>query len=212
MSSSNADISAIGKIALEHLSLAKAEILIRIRVRDTLLATYAAAAFTAMAAILGTTQLGQHFLYGLPYLCFAFSILISYHHAGIGALGTHCALDLLPIIEREGNVLGYEHSKVFKSHHSKHNSRRVIAHVMILLLPAAIAMTVNFSDLADALNKKSLDYFSAAWIGSLGLMLLSLWLIIRSNRAHYKGLEFHDRFPSTTVLDQLAPSSNAPDA
>ena len=212
MSSASDDISPIGKIALEHLSLAKAEILVRIRVRDTLLATYAAAAFTAMAAILGTAQLGEHFLYGLPYLCFAFSILISYHHAGIGALGTHCALDLLPTIEREGNVLGYEHSKVFKSHHSKHNSRRVIAHIMILLLPAAIAMAVNLNDLLDAISKRSVDYFSLAWAGSLCLMMLSLWLIIRSNGAHYKGLDFKDPFPSTTVLDQLAPLGAKTDA
>ena len=42
------------------------------------LATYAAAAFTAMAAILAASQLGEHFLYGIPYLALAFCLLVSY--------------------------------------------------------------------------------------------------------------------------------------
>jgi len=181
-------------------------------VRDTLLAAYAAAAFTAMAAILGANQLGEHFLYGLPYLCFAFSILISYHHAGIGALGTHCAVDLLPFLEGEGKVLGYEHSKVFKMYHSKHSSRRVIAHIMILLLPAAISMVVNISDILSLIKTQTIDYFSAAWIAALGLMLLSLWIIIRSNKPHFRGLEFDTKFPSTTVLDQVTSLDQKVDA
>lgn len=158
------EISPAGKIALEYMGAAKSEIIARIRVRDTLLATYAAAVFTAMAAILGAQQLGEHFLYGLPYLCFAFSILISYHHAGIGALGTHCAIDLLPILEVEGHVLGYEHSRVFRLHHSKHNSRRVIAHSMILLLPAVIAMVINFKDVLNSIAAGSVSHFSALWL------------------------------------------------
>jgi hypothetical protein len=196
------ELSLAAKIALEYFGLAKAEITTRIRVRDTLLAAYAAAAFTASAAILGTKQLGEHFLYGLPYLCFAFALLVSYHHAGIGALGKHCAEDLLPTLQKEGQVPGYEHSKVFRSHHSKHNTMRVVAHCLILLLPALIAMVVNFPDILRALKNRALDYYSIAWFAALVLIIMSLSVIIKSNSAHFRGLDLEISSESETKVKE----------
>jgi len=49
---------------------------------------------------------------------------------------------------------------------------------------------------------KNIDYFSATWLAALVLMALSLWIITRSNKAHFRGLAFESKFPSTTVLEE----------
>ena len=203
------DLTPGAKIALEFFSIAKAEVVARIRVRDTLLATYAAAAFTAIATILASQRLGEHFLYGIPYLSLAFSLLVSYHHAGIGALGNHCATDLLPRLAREGRVLAFEYSSVFHQYHKKNSSRRVVAHAMILLLPSAIALLINWSDLLPSQYTLA-PQFAVSWIVGLLLMVLSYAVIHRSNRTHYQGFERKGGgFPSTRLLAEIDTSGDA---
>lgn len=197
----SADLTVGAQIALEYFGIAKSEILTRIRVRDTMLATYAAAAFTAIAAILASHQLGAHYLYGVPYLSLAFTLLVSYHHAGIGALGSHCAKDLLPTLTREGRILAFEHSSIFHQFHQKNATRRTIAHGMILLLPPAIALFVNYED-AHSITSETRQ-FTAMWYGGVGLMIVSAGVIYRSNRPHYRGVDHTSDEPSQSFFDAL---------
>lgn len=194
-----ANLSVGAQVALNYFDVAKAEILIRIRVRDTLLATYAAAAFTAIAAILASTELGARYLYGIPYLALAFTLLVSYHHAGIGALGNHCARDLLPILSEESGVTAYEYSNTFHRYHKKSATRRSIAHAMILLLPASIALVVNYRDLLPASYKDTPQYWGL-WTGSLVLMAIAILVIHRSNRAHFHGFEHQNQLPGPNSI------------
>jgi hypothetical protein len=196
------------KIALEFFTLAKNEVLIRIRVRDTLLATYAAAAFTAIAAILSSSQLGAAYLYGVPYLSLAFTLLVSYHHAGIGALGTHCATDLLPKLAAEGKVFAFEYSNVFHQYHRKNATRRAVAHAMILLLPPAIALIVNFRDALPVTYVEN-PKLTGMWFLSMCLMLISGLVIHRSNRAHFDGLQHTGPFATTRFLEELEEKRSA---
>ena len=195
------DLTPAAKIALEFFSAAKDEVLIRIRMRDTLLATFAAAAYTAVATILASSQLGEKYLYGVPYLSLAFSLLVSYHHAGIGALGNHCASDLLPRLAREGHVLGFEYSNVFHQYHKKNATRRTLAHVMILLFPAGLALGINWRDLLPA-NYAQSPFLTGLWLIGLAMMIVAAAVIHRSNRAHFQGFA-HQEFPSTTAFDEL---------
>jgi hypothetical protein len=80
-------LSAKAEVALELVAVVKSEIVARIRVRDTLLAGYSAAAITTFGAVSTSANLGNQFLYVIPYLALAFTILVSYHQGGIGALG-----------------------------------------------------------------------------------------------------------------------------
>ena len=196
------DLSKRSMVALEFFKVAKDEILIRIRVRDTLLAAYAAGAFTGIAAIIASSDLGPHYLYGIPYLSLAFCLLVSYHHAGIGAIGNHCATDLLPHLAREVRVLAYEYSNVYHRYHKKNATRRVLAHAMILLLPSSIALVVNIHDLAPE-NYAVRPQFVALWAVSLVLIIVSYAVILRSNRTHFEGFQHKGDFPNTAILDDL---------
>jgi len=200
------ELSPSSKVAFEFFTIAKAEITARIRVRDTLLAAYAAAAFTAIAAVLAAPQLGRHYLYGMPYLALAFTLLVSYHHAGIGTLGSYSATDLLPKIERETRVLGFEHSQIYHQYHKKNSSRRVVAHAMILLLPPGLTLLINWEDLAPTSYATS-PQFSLLWLLTLALMIIAYAVIHRSNRPHYKGLVYEGRFPPTDSLDTRSADS-----
>jgi hypothetical protein len=197
------ELSPASQVALEYLSTAKAEMTARIRVRDTLLAAYAAAAFTALATILASPLLGKQYLYGVPYLSLAFTLLVSYHHAGIGAIGTYCATNLLPRLAVETKVLGFEHSHVFHQYHKKNSSRRVIAHAMILQLPTGLALLINWEDLLP-INYSANPQYLVIWLFSLGLTVISLLVIYRSNRTHYQGLGFQGDFPDTRALELAA--------
>lgn len=201
-STESTDLTTTAQIALEFFGAAKSEVLIRIRVRDTLLATFAAAAFTAIAAILAASQLGPRYLYGIPYLSLAFTLLVSYHHAGIGALGNHCATDLLPRLAKEGRVLAFEYSNVFHHYHKKSATRRAWAHGMILLLPAAIALIVNIQDTLPS-TYSTAPHFTGMWFGGLLLMVVAGLVIQRSNRAHFQGFQHTGTFPPMTLLDGL---------
>ena len=200
LSSEPTDLTTTAQIALEFFSIAKSEVHIRIRVRDTLLAAFAAAAFAAIAAILAAGQLGPRYLYGIPYLSLAFTLLVSYHHAGIGALGNHCATDLLPRLAKEGRVLAFEYSNVFHNYHKKSATRRVWAHGMILLLPAGIALVVNIQDALPA-TYLTTPHFTGMWFGSLLLMVVSALVIQRSNRAHFQGFQHSGTFSPATIFD-----------
>jgi hypothetical protein len=202
------ELSPTGEVALEFFTVAKAEITARIRVRDTLLAAYAAAAFTAIATILASPLLGPHYLYGIPYLALAFTLLVSYHHAGIGALGNYCATDLLTKLSRESRVLGFEHSHVYHQYHKKNSSRRVWAHAMILLFPAAIVLLINWEDLTPVKYAQQ-AHFAAIWGVSLVIMLVAFAVIHRSNRPHYQGLVFQGGFPTTDAFNALDGNNDA---
>ena len=118
------ELSPKAEVALELVGVVKSEIVARIRVRDTLLAGYAAAAITTFGAVSSSQLLGNQFLYVIPYLALAFTILVSYHQAGIGALGRHCATDLLEVISKETGVRGFELSSIFYTYHGKASTRR----------------------------------------------------------------------------------------
>jgi hypothetical protein len=198
---SHDELSPAAKIALEFFGCAKSEVHVRIRMRDTLLAAYAAGAYTAIATVLSSAQLGEKFLYGIPYLALAFSLLVSYHHAGIGALGSHCATDLFPTLAREGRVLGFEYSNVFHHYHKKNSTRRALAHVMILLFPAGIALGINWRDVLPSIYALT-PHLTVLWLLGAVMMILSAAVIYRSNRSHYEGF-VHDGFPTTTILDAI---------
>jgi hypothetical protein len=201
------ELSPTSEVALEFFTVAKAEITARIRVRDTLLAAYAAGAFTAIATILASPLLGPHYLYGVPYLALAFTLLVSYHHAGIGALGNYCATDLLSKLSLESRVLGFEHSHVYHQYHKKNSSRRVWAHAMILLFPAALVLLINWDDLTPAKYAQQ-PHFAAIWAASLVIMLVAFAVIYRSNRPHYQGLIFKGGFPPTEAFNALDDGSD----
>ncbi len=188
------DLTPRAKIALELCGIAKAEIVARIRVRDTLLAGYSAAAFTAMAAIAASTALGNEYLYGVPYLALAFTLLVSYHHAGIGALGTHCATDLFPVLKQEANVKGFEFSSVFHQYHKE--CWRIVAHVLILLSPPTLALVLNFKDLRIPPTQDH-PYPWLLWAIGLLLMFISVAVIHRSNRPHFHGFVLNSTESST---------------
>ena len=196
------ELSPASEVAIEFFTVAKAEITARVRVRDTLLAAYAAAAFTAIATVLAAPQLGPHYLYGMPYLALAFTLLVSYHHAGIGAIGNYCATDLLPKIERETKVLGFEHSKVYHQYHKKNSSRRVLAHAMILLFPPSLALLINWQDLSPDAYRQA-PQFAILWLLTLALMTIAYAVIHRSNRPHYQGLRYEGGFPPSEALNSM---------
>ena len=176
-------ISAKTEAALELIGIVKSEIVARIRVRDTLLAGYSAAAITTLGAVSTSSALGNNFLYVIPYLALAFTILVSYHQAGIGALGNHCANDLLPIVASETGIKGFELSSVYFTYHGKASTRRSIAHVIVLLLPPAWALWRNLSDVLNPVFP-----VFALWFAGLAAMIISAGVIWRANRAHYHGV------------------------
>ena len=177
-----AGLSARAEAALELVGVVKSEIVARIRVRDTLLAGYSAAAITTFGAVTSSKALGTEFLYVIPYLALAFTILVSYHQAGIGALGNHCATDLLEVLEKETGIRGFELSSIFYTYHGKASTRRSIAHFIILLLPPAWALWQNLPDLYTVFPK------NLPWATGLFAMIVSAAVIVRSNRSHYHGV------------------------
>lgn len=196
------ELSRSAQMAVEFYKVCKDEVLLRVRVRDTLLAAYAAGAFTAIATVIASQQLGPHYLYGIPYLSLAFCLLVSYHHAGIGALSHHCATDLLPILWQESDVLAYEYSNIYHRYHRKNATRRGVAHAMILLLPAIICLVVNIDDLKPRVYSIN-PMFAVFWGASLLLIGVSCAVIWRSNRTHFEGFHHEGRAPTQSVVDAL---------
>jgi hypothetical protein len=170
--------------------------------RDTLLATFAVGAFTAIAAISAANALGPRYLYGVPYLSLAFCLLVSYHHAAIGALGKHCATSLVPHISRHFGVLAYEHSNIYYQYHHKNATRRSFAHALILLLPAIVPLLVNANDLKPTSYAES-PLFTAAWVVSVFLILISGGVLWRANRTFFTGMGHSGPLPSDSQFDAL---------
>jgi len=175
-------LSPRAEVALELVGVVKTEIVARVRIRDTLLAGYSAAAITTFAAVSTSATLGNNFLYVVPYLALAFTILVSYHQAGIGALGRHCATDLLEVLEKETGVRGFELSNIFYMYHGKASTRRSIAHLIILLLPPAWALWKNIADLYTVFPA------TLPWLAGFAAMVIATGIIWRANRPHFHGV------------------------
>jgi hypothetical protein len=187
------DLSPGAKVALELCSIAKSEIIVRIRVRDTLLASHSMVAFTVIALVTASKQLGGEYLYGVPYLALAFALLVSYHHAGIGALGTYCARDLFPVLDQETGIKGFELAPTFNQYYKKNSTRRVIAHGLILLSPSTLSLILNFKDLLVATTPTvQFPWLRLLWVISIGLMGICVTVIYRSNRPHFEGVSSPD--------------------
>jgi hypothetical protein len=183
------DLSPRAKVALELCGIAKSEIITRIRVRDTLLASYSMVAVLVFSAVIGKT-LGSEYLYGIPYLALAFALLASYHHAGIGTLGTYCACDLFPVLDQETGIKGFELAPIFNKYYKKNSTWRVSAHMLILLSPSALSLLLNFKDLF-AIPTSVVQIRWLLWSVSFVLTLLSMVVINSSKGPHVEGTSSH---------------------
>jgi hypothetical protein len=164
-------INANDQILIDFYKVAKEEMNNRIRLRDSLLAAFV----TAIAVVIGFSKAGQQHqpeaLYIIPYLCFAFTLLVAYHHLGAHRLGAYCANEVFPNFSFKVAAPLFEMSSTFKDNRLKAAKMRAVGQSFILVCPGILSLFVNYPDVQGSFPR--VLYW---WFG-LVACLMSLYVI-----------------------------------
>lgn len=160
------------KRRLAFFNAARAEIILRVQMRDTALATYG----TVVAAIFGLAQgkiagVTPDALYVIPYLSLAFTLLVCQHHSGIANLSGYCA-------NLYSNALGpipYDASDRLSKFRRLSTAVRTLGHVVILLAPAAISLYLTKS--IASLKSDPLDALAGLFVWRVGGLAIAAALV-----------------------------------
>ena len=145
------------------------EIVARLRLRDTFLASYT----VAVAATIGFSKaaLGEphtEALYILPYLALAFTMLVCYHHFAVATLGMYLKQELWPQLKTTGAIAPmFEVSASYLQHRSGAWRLRAAGQLVVLLSPPVFCLIVNFHDASQSLPPRTLYW----WFGLVAIAL-----------------------------------------
>ena len=131
------------KLIQSFYETAKTEVYVGIKLRDSLLAAYAAAVaaiFTFTKTASGQTLAGGEAALIVPYVCFAFTLLICYHHLCIATLGAYIKFELHPKMSAFRRVHVFDSWSGFRNHRSGAQRLRTLGQGVILLAPALVAL------------------------------------------------------------------------
>lgn len=170
------------EVVLIFFTSAKDEVYSRIRLRDTLLAAYTTAV-AATFAFAKATALGaadpqvdtKSALLILPYLGFAFTLLVCYHHLCIATLGAYIKYELRAKLHADTTVHVFDGWHRFEEHRNGAQRLRSIGQAVILITPPVTALFINY-DAAISSQWSQVVYF---WFGAAAT-LVSLSVIIQT--------------------------------
>lgn len=148
----------------------KDEVYVRIKLRDTLLAVYTTAVAAtfgfakATAALSGTCVTPtKEALLILPYLGFAFTLLVSYHHLSIATLGAYIKYELRAKLQTKTTVHVFDGWNKFTNHRTGAQRLRTVGQAVILITPPVVALIINI----DAAISSQWAWVLFFWFGVL---------------------------------------------
>ena len=158
---------------------ARLELIHRIRLRDNILLFYLGAIATLLGVAFGSKPIQLEVLFVIPFISLSVSILISHHHSIIGLLGFYCVEEVEPFLKKlkpPENAPQWDNSRALLSIANESMLSRVWAHLIIIVVPTIISLVLNYT---HALH--SAFPFGPLWWFCLLALLVSIWVIMRSN-------------------------------
>lgn len=192
-------------IILSFFEKAKEEVYVRIKLRDTLLAVYTTAvaatfAFAKATATFSNQSPGhtKEALLILPYIGFAFTLLVSYHHLSIATLGAYIKYELRAKLSAKTTVHVFDGWNRFASHRAGAQRLRTVGQAVILVTPQIVSLMIN----NEAAVSSQWPWVLFFWFGVLAT-LASIAVIARSytDQKDLRGNEderLHDRRSTDT--------------
>jgi hypothetical protein len=175
-----------GDTARFNYRAARAELVERVRLRDTVLLAYLAMVGTISAVAFGQSNKGE-ILLAIPYLAMGASILVSQHNRVIGALLKYLSCELKPfLMEHSEYAPQFGCSKSFRQHSRSSNIYRSIAHGLIVCVPALFALAYNHDILISLSPLPNL----LIWFFGLIFSIISIVII---GYAHKRRSEVYDK-------------------
>lgn len=161
---------------------ARNEIISRLGLRDNVLIVY----LGGISAVYGFALSKDSLLYVLlaaPYLALGASTILSQHHVVIGKLSDYLRMEL----GANMSPLDWERSKAMQSFHPEAMRLRHWSHIILILFPVLIALTVNYDLSAfNQLTFGSVEKLKCVlwWLGAIS-MNFSAFIIEKSHK--YRG-------------------------
>ncbi|ALQ52016.1 hypothetical protein [Nitrosomonas ureae] len=174
-------LSENDEIVLCFFTSAKEEVYSRIRLRDTLLAAYTTAvaatfAFAKYSSLgINPSEDTKNALLILPYMGFAFTLLVCYHHLCIATLGAYIKFELRAKLKTVTTVHVFDGWHRFEEHRNGAQRLRTVGQAIILVIPPITALFINY-EAAISSEWSQVVYF---WFG-VAATLVSLATIIQT--------------------------------
>ncbi len=164
-----------GETARTNYESARNELVQRIQLREQVLLFFVGGVATIYSVALGAAS-KLEILLAVPYLSFGTAVILSQHNAVIGALGHFCADEIGPFLKK---LEPAEYAPLWESSASLHRysskvlGMRTLAHLVLIITPAALGLLLNWHDAR---------FFDLArgtiwWIGATGTAI-SFWFLI----------------------------------
>jgi hypothetical protein len=187
----------VGQFAEAHYTAARDELLMRIRLRDNALLV-----FLAFSGAIFSVALSKQVASGngsadpwlitivIPFVSLGCGIIVAQHNAVIGALIRYIANDLKSFLRTQGCIVPeFGSSLTFKDHSLFSNRMRTGGHLVILSVPAIVALAANW----EGGFYSSFPLGEVWWLGVLsylGLLFLT-WYVHERRKNVYDTTEWH---------------------
>jgi|GEM_PF-6163419 len=175
--------------AQTYYKAARDEIIVRIRMRDTILLAYNVSAASIIGlSITDISGLGSTVALIVPFLAIGCSILVSSHSIAITALGNYTNQLKLAIDacrnHKDVKIEPWDYSATFMRYASKHALSRLKSHIWIIRIPALTALYVASENFVYPLDVYSIIF-------SLGVLMtiFSMYELIRAHWSRMKAIE-----------------------
>ncbi|EGR2232614.1 hypothetical protein HL669_14665 [Vibrio parahaemolyticus] len=149
------------ELAIKFYEAARAELIVRIRLRENIIIFYVGAVATLLGVAFGNTAKSNEILFVIPVLSLAASILVSHHNSLIGALGLYCAVELKDCLNSnlDSTVVQWDESKSLINGSSKAVRTRLVPHLLIIPAPVLITLIANVDYLSVLCSWKAVVWF-----------------------------------------------------
>jgi hypothetical protein len=157
---------------------ARAELNLRIQLRDNVLLFYLGAIATLLGVAL--TQGALQILLVVPYVAVGVTLILAQHHTAIGAMVEFFSSEFdqfLRGLSPAEDAVQWDNSKAAKGYAAHAMFQRTLGHTIILLLPCISSLLINWS---SAISSQMLEL--VLWWGGFISTIFAGWIIWRTHR------------------------------
>lgn len=168
---------------------ARSELIERIGLRDNALILYLGAVGAIFGVVYGSERQPLIVLLLIPFLALGAAFIISQHHEVIGALGRYLGRELEEHLRGDSRnpPPQWDTSDTLREHFEKAMRLRLWSHLLLLLVPSAVALLLNREFLAHPSSHEGVFWwFGAVCTGA------TLWPLIS---AHASRLSLYKQIP-----------------
>jgi len=182
---------------------ARAEIVVRIQLRDHVLLSYIVAAGAILGIALKERE-SHGIALAIPFLSLGATVLVSQHNALIGYLGRFCATEIAAFWRSHGGsgIAQWDTSLSLKEYSRRSILLRTGGNFIVLLTPSVLALTIAWSERGSSTS------YNLTWTLALYSLIASIAVVVVAHRVRRQTYNEREWTSAAQDAPVRAPTAN----